>query len=135
MQIFCRTAENRCSEDLPYSHALIRVPTIVQREFKLAQRHGNQPESSSTRVQDTSVVKTFSVNSLIDNERALEKPSNPRRRARNDCPRRRLAREVAIRATLLRRPPAGDLLRRCPLRVLLRHQRFDALGEQRMHIR
>src|SRR6476660_7773354 len=82
MQIFCRTAENRCSEDLPYSHALIRVPTIVQREFKLAQRHGNQPESSSTRVQNTSVVKTFSVNSLIDNERALEKPSNPRRRAR-----------------------------------------------------
>ena len=80
MQIFCRTAENRCSEDLPYSHALIRVPTIVQREFKLAQRHGNQPESSSTRVQDTSVVKTFSVNSLIDNERALEKPSRPRRR-------------------------------------------------------
>src|SRR6476646_10911525 len=82
MQIFCRTAENRCSEDLPYSHALIRVPTIVQREFQLAQRHGNQPESSSTRVQDTSVVKTFSVNSLIDNERALEKPSNPRRRAK-----------------------------------------------------
>src|SRR6478672_9200018 len=82
MQILCRTAENRCSEDLPYSHALIRVPTIVQREFKLAQRHGNQPESSSTRVQDTSVVKTFSVNSLIDNERALEKPSNPRRRVK-----------------------------------------------------
>jgi hypothetical protein len=26
-------------------------------------------------------VKTFSVNSLIDNERALEKPSNSRRRA------------------------------------------------------
>jgi hypothetical protein len=43
------TAENRCSEDLPYSHALIRVPTIVQREFELAQRHGNQPESSSAR--------------------------------------------------------------------------------------
>ena len=34
------TAENRCSEDLPYSHALIRVPTIVLREFELAQRHG-----------------------------------------------------------------------------------------------
>jgi hypothetical protein len=27
-------------------------------------------------------VKTFSVNSLIDNERALEKPSNPRRRVK-----------------------------------------------------
>ena len=66
---------------LAYSHALIRVPTIVQREFELAQRHGNQPESTSARVQDTSVVKTFSVYSLIDNERALEKPSNPRRRA------------------------------------------------------
>ena len=26
-------------------------------------------------------VTTFSVNPLIDNERALEKPSNPRRRA------------------------------------------------------
>jgi hypothetical protein len=77
---FAATAENRCSEDLPYSHALIRVPTIVQREFELAQRHGSQPESSSARVQDTSVVKTISVNSLIDNELALEKPSNPRRR-------------------------------------------------------
>ena len=43
------TAENRCSEDLPYSHALIRVPTIVLREFELAQRHENQPESSSAR--------------------------------------------------------------------------------------
>lgn len=37
---FAATAENRCSEDLAYSHALIRVPTIVQREFELAQRHG-----------------------------------------------------------------------------------------------
>jgi hypothetical protein len=46
---FAATAENRCSEDLPYSHALIRVPTIVQREFELAQRRGNQPESSSAR--------------------------------------------------------------------------------------
>jgi hypothetical protein len=30
-------------------------------------------------------VKTFSVNSLIDKERALEKPSNPRRRGREDA--------------------------------------------------
>ena len=37
-------AEDRRSEDLPYSHALICVPTIVQRQFELAQRHGNQPE-------------------------------------------------------------------------------------------
>jgi Resolvase, N terminal domain len=28
---FAATAENRCSEDLPHSHALIREPTIVQR--------------------------------------------------------------------------------------------------------
>jgi transposase len=34
-------------------------------------------------VRDTSVVKTFSVNPLVGNERALEKPSNPRRRARS----------------------------------------------------
>jgi hypothetical protein len=33
-------------------------------------------------VQAASVVKTFSANSLIDNERRSEKPSNPRRRAR-----------------------------------------------------
>ncbi len=31
-------------------------------------------------------MKTFSVNSLIDNERALEKPSNPRRRAKPKQP-------------------------------------------------
>jgi hypothetical protein len=38
------TAENRCSEDLPYSHALIRVPTIVQRELELAQRQIVSPD-------------------------------------------------------------------------------------------
>ena len=33
----------------PIPMILIRVPTIVQREFELAQRHGNQPELSSAR--------------------------------------------------------------------------------------
>jgi hypothetical protein len=46
---FAAKAENRCSEDLPYFHASIRVPTIVLRELELAQRHKNQPKSSSAR--------------------------------------------------------------------------------------
>jgi len=44
---FAATAENRCSEDLPYSHDLIRVPTIVLRELEVARRHKNQPKLSS----------------------------------------------------------------------------------------
>jgi hypothetical protein len=79
---FAATAENRCSEDLPYSHAVIRVPTIVLREPEFAPCHENQSESYRRDVQAASVVKTFSVNSLINNERRSEKPSNPRRRAR-----------------------------------------------------
>jgi hypothetical protein len=35
---------------------------------------GTSQNSHRRDVQDASVVKTFSVNSLIDNERALEKP-------------------------------------------------------------
>jgi len=46
---FAATVENRCSEDLPYFRASIRVPTIVLRELELAQRHENQAKSSSAR--------------------------------------------------------------------------------------
>ena len=77
---FPATVENRCSEDLPYFRASIRVPTIVLRERELAQRHENQANRHQRDVQAASVVKTFSANSLIDNERSPEKPSNPRRR-------------------------------------------------------
>jgi hypothetical protein len=36
--------------------------------------------------QEASVVQTFSLNSLIDNERRPEKPSNPRRRVKLPMP-------------------------------------------------
>jgi hypothetical protein len=81
---FPATVENRCSEDLPYFRASIRVPTIVLRERELAQRHENQANRHQRDVQAASVVKTFSANSLIDNERSPEKPSNPRRRVSTD---------------------------------------------------
>jgi len=54
----------------------------VLRGLELARRHRNQQNRHRRDVQEASVVKTFPVNSLIDNERRPEKPSNPRRRVK-----------------------------------------------------
>ena len=80
-RFFTAIAEIGCSEDLPYFHAWIPAPTMATREFEVAGRHRDLPELQSTRCARRPVVKTFPVNSLIDNERRPENPSNPRRRA------------------------------------------------------
>jgi hypothetical protein len=77
---FAATAENRCSEDLPYFHASIRVPTIVLRELELARRQENQAKSSSARC-PSSLCSEDLFGQLVDRQRVQsEKSSNPRRR-------------------------------------------------------